>query len=189
MELSKRQIAKETLNKITKPKVTSTATVLDQRTAGTQDNSQIKTSGSKVLNSIQSAGTETKLQEFTGATLSIGDISGKVVGVTKKSDTDFDVMLEIGSGADKTVKKVPTSIMREDGKRAMKSLFTYATKQDLIGRGTKSKDISLNRIDNEFDLWYQYNFGRGFTTEDPGAIGMARGAELQGKANKQIELP
>jgi hypothetical protein len=172
------------MDKVPAP-ATRTATVLDQRTAEAQNNSQIQTAGSKVLNSIQSASTKTKLQEFTGATISIGDVSGKVVGVTKKSDTDFDVMLEIGSGANKTIKKVPTSIMREDGKRAMKSLFTYATKQDLIGRGTKLKDISLNAIDNEFDLWYQYNFERGFTTEDPGLIGMARGAQvLEEKAKK-----
>ena len=114
----------------------------------------IKTIGSGVLNDIENAGTGAKLQQFTGKTISLGNVIGKVVGATKKSDTDFLFSVEIGEGKDKRTVPAEISVAREDGRNAMKELM----RQVVVGQqgiSQKTKEQSLTLLNQEFNNWLQ----------------------------------
>jgi len=147
-ELSKRQLVKEALNKVPQPKV-STATVLDQRTPEVTTMPNI---GSVILNDIEAAGENAKLQQFTGKTISLGNVSGKVVGATKKSDTDFLFSVEIGTGKEKRTVPAEISVAREDGRNAMKELIRQAIAGQQ-GISQKAKENAIMSINSDFDKW------------------------------------
>ena len=106
------------------------------------------------MNDIENAGTGAKLQQFTGKTISLGNVIGKVVGATKKSDTDFLFSVEIGEGKDKRTVPAEISVAREDGRNAMKELM----RQVVVGQqgiSQKTKEQSLTLLNQEFNNWLQ----------------------------------
>ena len=148
--LSKRQLAKEALNKVPPPR-RSVATAIDRTTPPATTTQNI---GGVILNDIEAAGENAKLQQFTGKTISLGNVSGRVVGATKKSDTDFLFSVEIGTGKEKRTVPAEISIAREDGRNAMKELMRQAIAGQQ-GISQKAKEQSLAMFDEQFNAWLQ----------------------------------
>jgi len=148
--LSKTQLAKEALNKVPPPRK-SVATAIDRTAPPVTTTQNI---GGVILNDIEAAGENAKLQQFTGKTISLGNVSGKVVGATKKSDTDFLFSVEIGTGKEKRTVPAEISIAREDGRNAMKELMRQAIAGQQ-GISQKAKEQSLAMFDEQFNAWLQ----------------------------------
>lgn len=149
-EFSKRRLVEEAMSKVPAP-ATRTATTIDQTTPPVTATQNI---GGVILNDIEAAGENAKLQQFTGKTISLGNVSGRVVGATKKSDTNFLFSVEIGTGKEKRTVPAEISIAREDGRNAMKELMRQAIAGQQ-GISQKAKEQSLAMFDEQFNAWLQ----------------------------------
>jgi len=100
----------------------------------------------EVTQEITRASEGTRIQSLTGLNISDGKRTGKIAGIKKLDQDNFEVTAEFGAGKDKVAQPINLSLSREDGRTAMKNIIRQYIQKNTTGTTEQQQLSTLNDV-------------------------------------------
>jgi len=100
----------------------------------------------EVTQEITQASEGARIQSLTGLNISDGKKTGKIAGIKKLDQDNFEVTAEFGTGKDKVTQPINLSLTREDGRTAMKNIIRQYIQKNTTGTTEQQQLSTLNDV-------------------------------------------